>query len=951
MKPLNLKPSFQSLLMYVVVFFFSCSAFATVTGTISTSIYHNTSATSNSVVNYSVSLSNGWVQGTSQITSLKLYNVTSGSSVLVYTHSGSSINYGTISNLAPGNYQFVWTASTIEFRSMVSVVTTSPYIWVGYKAEWEQSFDMQEGVNQYSTKREFKTTGQTYSYAQSFNVMSSTTADCWMEMKKKYATTNNDSRVYWVLEPLANPSTFSPSDNIAYIEFMTTVTGGIPTDKINIKYKKTGASVYSMYQLSGTTNDKIRLVRKAGATYIQLNDSPTNITPTGGIINISGLLKVTVLVKEIGDEAVEIATSFGYPSANFPVSYTYNAATQTGQIVNNITPISGIGITGPYHYLVSQKALPSYSYLYKTMKDSVFKGTLDSAKFFRGTVSGTQFTHTDLTPGNYFVSVYDCRGVRIYNNTIALNPLTIESNTGTSRFNNTFTCAATSSRITFENYLTDQEETAELLFYPTNTNTQSYFGLIDAGTLLSAATTIQYGFNVTGGSVYMIQSGVVGTTAFTVKDNYELKLVKKGATLEFWVEGVLKTTSTLPSTFTYKSGIATSTWGTQVVFKPTSLKPKLIKRYVTTQMGSCLGSFGKVTVALSPYSTPTHTMSNFNVTLKNSSNVLQTLDGGGNSTNYSFSNLLPGTYTITTIYDWLLLPSTYSSSVTITQTVDVDSKLAWEYHNQTIYSNTNESLYKNASTAGVLFGNSTTTNKTSATANTVNYVDFNINQTAGGIVSIHALNWSNPTVTAIPTMPTTGLLFARIFNTYLVYDVALGSVVGNYNSGDKFRYSYTTTTHSETLKKVLPMGGLGTAISTLTSAARTNMTAYAGTWTVLNNGFYNMSTNLACAEPSIYAKLERQLTGVKYKVYSNKFYFFYDEEYASTASLTYTVYDKNNTAVLKTATQVLTHTVGAVNREYGDNRYSLDVTSLAAGAYVLEVVNEKNEKVYLRFVK
>jgi hypothetical protein len=63
------------------------------------------------------------------------------------------------------------------------------------------------------------------------------------------------------------------------------------------------------------------------------------------------------------------------------------------------------------------------------------------------------------------------------------------------------------------------------------------------------------------------------------------------------------------------------------------------------------------------------------------------------------------------------------------------------------------------------------------------------------------------------------------------------------------------------------------------------------------------------------------------------------------------VYDKKNTVVLNTSTQVLTQTQGLVNREYGDNRYSLDVTALPAGSYVLEVINEKGEKLYLRFTK
>jgi hypothetical protein len=181
-------------------------------------------------------------------------------------------------------------------------------------------------------------------------------------------------------------------------------------------------------------------------------------------------------------------------------------------------------------------------------------------------------------------------------------------------------------------------------------------------------------------------------------------------------------------------------------------------------------------------------------------------------------------------------------------------------------------------------------------------------------------------------------------------------MVATFAAGDRFRFVFDPTTNLGKLYKYSSANVLGSAIV----GSDISYTPYVSTVKKLigyiksknNTGFINLSTNMQCPVTAIYAKLERELKGVKYSVNLNKFYFFYDEEYSSTTSLTYNVYDKNNNVVLKTATQVLTQTISnQPNREYGDNRYYLDVTSLAAGSYVLEVINEKEEKFYLRFIK
>jgi hypothetical protein len=93
-----------------------------------------------------------------------------------------------------------------------------------------------------------------------------------------------------------------------------------------------------------------------------------------------------------------------------------------------------------------------------------------------------------------------------------------------------------------------------------------------------------------------------------------------------------------------------------------------------------------------------------------------------------------------------------------------------------------------------------------------------------------------------------------------------------------------------------------------------------------------------------YAKLMKALDGSSYSVApNNKFYFTTDGEY-SNVNLNYTVYNFSRTPMTGL-------TISSSTLDNGDNRYELNVSTLAAGYYVLEVVNQKKEKVMLRFKK
>lgn len=109
----------------------------------------------------------------------------------------------------------------------------------------------------------------------------------------------------------------------------------------------------------------------------------------------------------------------------------------------------------------------------------------------------------------------------------------------------------------------------------------------------------------------------------------------------------------------------------------------------------------------------------------------------------------------------------------------------------------------------------------------------------------------------------------------------------------------------------------------------------------------SLSTPAILLDTSVYAELSKTLSGGHYTAQQGQLYFRYDEEYFdSDSALVYNVYDWNNDVVLSQADQ-------AVDVLFGDNRCFLDMscngTTLDQGYFILEVINEKKEKWYLRF--
>ena len=657
---------------------------------------------------------------------------------------------------------------------------------------------------------------------------------------------------------------------------------------------------------------------------------------------------------------------------------TYDATNTYGDVAVTITPPSWA--VSPYHYMISEQPIPNFGDIYRELKDTIFDGVLDSAKFYLGN-NNTSLTNsfTSLKQGQYYVSAFDKLGARIYDNIVSINPINYESSASISFSNDVFTTSAANGKAVMTDYLTEASGAASITYVVQNNTGESFFGLQNISSGLALKTDIYHGFHVQSGSARLIVSGVVISTPYAVTGTDELSLVKDGTNLKFYISGVLKTTVALPATFIYKSGVFAAGAATKIKYKPIHLFPFsfVINSMNPVVPGSCLGSFGQVSGILWSLNFGTKIPVNFSTVLTNSSSVSQPLDAGYSATNYSFSNLLPGNYTLTVTFNWQVNGVVNPTPIVYTYNIVVASRISWENKVAVTDVSTSQLPYPLLATTTGTTGHASSVNNVNITP-TNTFVDFTPN--IGPY--FYVTNASPPFISLITIASGTGVLgFAdpsttplttnvpAIFTGYYFTKTLLGGytilkkegtgspvMVATFAAGDRFRFVFNPTSNIGTLYKYSSANVLGAAIP----GSEINYTLYAATVKKLigyvktknNTGFINLSTNMPCPVNTIYAKLERELKGVKYPVNLNKFYFFYDEEYSSTTSLTYNVYDKNNNVVLKTATQVLTQTISnQPNREYGDNRYYLDVTSLAAGSYVLAVINEKEEKFYLRFIK
>jgi hypothetical protein len=134
--------------------------------------------------------------------------------------------------------------------------------------------------------------------------------------------------------------------------------------------------------------------------------------------------------------------------------------------------------------------------------------------------------------------------------------------------------------------------------------------------------------------------------------------------------------------------------------------------------------------------------------------------------------------------------------------------------------------------------------------------------------------------------------------------------------------------------------------------ASVTTTTASGTYSVkITEPFYGCQfvATVMVMDCNSYAVMNKEISSQFYKVIANRVYFKYDGEYNS-HSIKYNIYNKQHQIIASNSVGNILNSLSVVS---GDNRYFLDVSgaSFIAGYYLLEVIDEKNDKLYLKFKK
>jgi hypothetical protein len=634
-----------------------------------------------------------------------------------------------------------------------------------------------------------------------------------------------------------------------------------------------------------------------------------------------------------------------------PTVQEYDTLTSTGSITLDIT---GLGDTyPPYDYVISpyplvDKIKISESFENETLIDEngdTLVYVLDST-FLQGTDYATIKEFNAIPEGAYYnVGVYNNQGKLIFQDKKWIGePLTALSLTGMEIKDNFYTPTEAISKATTD-LLVDLGDDFELGFDLATVKGLQSIGLSDSSVVYTDLSQMRYGLHIIGDKVYTVKEGVLSSQGTPVHVNDRVTLKKIGTDLIYSVNDKTIDEGVLTVNEVYKNVVlgaeAKDIESRKLVLKKPIIQLIPIRRprhpiSVTNILHpSCGGRFRgslsfrfikRTIVSLrdDPY--------RYFIIDKLNNEIVQEGEGQNAGTLVTINGLTPSVYEIQII----------SGGMVYVKPVIIGFPANWT--EETLYTLTNNNLSNNQ-----LERTNQQNNTTYSFAKTVNILEenetgwyiFDLNSVintrihfkgaGGGSKYIEFKRIGNNYYISTPPDKNqlgslTPLYFLDYNNLRIYCEFTDNQIIVHYTN----RLNWATV---ERLRLARPFGDIHIEAQSK----------------VFKEKIFNSLFSFGCKRetPIIYAHLKHELSGEQYKPIDNKVYFYYKEEYSSSNThLNFRVYSTN-----ANHQTVLTNQNQELIRNYGENRRELDVSSLAAGAYILEVENDKHEKFYLRFIK
>lgn len=263
------------------------------------------------------------------------------------------------------------------------------------------------------------------------------------------------------------------------------------------------------------------------------------------------------------------------PQINFKVRtgpcVTYDAAAERGTVNVDISTLTGV--TGPFHYKISDQPIQEMKTIFALYKDSLYGGPLDSTTFFTGPVAATNFTFSNLPMNTYYLSVFDSRGIRILNQMVAVpEQAQMLTQTGVLQTGTWLKATQALAKADLALYADENTTDSQVEFTPYKISGTQAFGYMDYGTTLTGSSNLKYGFSVVGDKAYTILNGVTSSTYTNIKAGDPLAIRFDNGNMQLRINGIQIAQVTLTAAFSFR--VATFLDVSSLVFVRTrKLKP------------------------------------------------------------------------------------------------------------------------------------------------------------------------------------------------------------------------------------------------------------------------------------------------------------------------------------------------------------------------------------------
>lgn len=646
-------------------------------------------------------------------------------------------------------------------------------------------------------------------------------------------------------------------------------------------------------------------------------------------------------------------TQYGQPSTAYLRyrSYDYATASQRpsllltfslpDQVVTEFNDSTGVGKISliapngelPYKFLISRiDTLPVLDDVWDDIKDSL---ELDSASFFQGQFNTHSHTFENLPADRYFLAVYDNTGEKIFDHQLYLKPSLRLADTsdviisGDTLFVDS---PATSSRsVHFDVISMEEDGGAEIQITQLDDDIIVGFNNLTEPKVVYEGD-FEYAIKVeASGTVTFLQNGVtLSTTTASVGDKF--RIAKEGNSIVFYKNGGVRDDDAIRDTQLedFKTEIHLKGPAASVMFKPYGKVKPVPQTYKTDAV--CGENLGTLTIFPGNF----HGYSITGYSLVNDLTDVEFDDGTITTTAVEIENIPVGIYDLITTWS-----NGYSSISTVTEIV-MGYRVHWIEK-----TNITEATYPTNAISPTNYA-SFSTPGLAKSLNTIGFSEdywlqyqqkfpvgavsltfFEIKNLDGDIEGgIAILRTLYTTFAAFYSSTGWELLETGVSYAVNPYAVQLptGSALRITHSGGDITIRYQNT-------------DLVVFASTVSGLIRADVKEYGHV--LITNSIASFCYPIA----SPYVKLRRTIDGGHYLANEGILNVEYDEEYNDDELEFYVYQETGNNEVGESS-----WTISPIS--YGDNRLSFSFTNttcLANGYYILEIVNKKNEKRYLRF--